>query len=368
MTIIIDAYQAAPHITGSDRLAYNMLRELQALDTANKYIIMVNANHSFITSGISAPNFEVYKVTASKRAIWLTFRLPFILLRLKADVFYSFHNLSSPGFKTCRTIVSLLDMIPVEKPDLYFGSTKFTLRRLIVTHIMQRSVKVADEFTAISRYSKDIAVRQLAIPASKIQVIYLQADPQFFVTHSKAELETTVKRYNLPKQFVLTIGGSEPRKNVVSAIAAHRLLAPALRNGYPLIIAGAKWHNQEVSLDGDSHIRLTGFIDDADLPRVYALATAFVFPSTYEGFGLPVLEAMASHTPVASSNATSLPEVTGEAALTFDPLGTKAIAGVLSAILTNTKLRDSLRHKGDGQVAKFSWAKSAAELQKLLTA
>ena len=367
MIIVIDAYQAAPHITGSDRLAYNMLRELQVLDQTNRYVVMVNAQHDFITQSINAPNFRTYKVTARKRAIWLTFRLPFILLRLKADVFYSFHNLCSPGLKVCRTFVSLLDMIPVEKPDLYFGNSKLTLRRLIVTHIMHRSIKVADGFTAISDYSKQVAVKQLHLRPDNIQVIYLQADPQFFASHSAIDLHDTSRRYKLPPEFILAIGASEPRKNVISAIAAHRLLAPELRRQFPLIIAGAKWHNKEVPLENDPLIRLTGFIDDADLPRVYSLATVFVFPSTYEGFGLPVLEAMASHTPVASSNVTSLPEVAGDAALMFEPLDTLAISTALSKILSDYKLRDRLRHKGEGQVAKFSWAKSAAELLSLLT-
>lgn len=366
MNIVIDAYQASPHITGSDRLAYNMLRELQGIDRTNEYTVMVNGKYDFMRSAISAPNFRVWPVIANKRAIWLTFRLPLLLLQFKADVFYSFYNLSGPGIRTCRTIISLLDMIPVERPDLYFGKDSSAMRKRIVSFVMNRSTKVANHYTAISKYTKEVAVETLGLPADKIDVIYLQADPLFFEPVSSEQLKAVAKKYNLPKSFVFTLGASEPRKNVGSLVLAHRQLPEVLRQQYPLLIGGAKWHNEEVDLGDDPFTRLLGFIDDSDLPVVYRLATTFAFPSQYEGFGLTVLEAFASDTAVITSNTTSLPEAAGEAALLVNPSDVNDIAAALKKVLTNSKYRDSLVKAGREQVKQFSWEKAAKRVHHIL--
>ena len=367
MLIVLDAFQASSQVTGTDRLAFNMLRELQKLDSTNEYIVLVNPQHDFISTAVSRDNFRLYPIRARKRAVWLTFSLPVLLVRFRADAFYSFHNLSAPGFGVCRTYVSVLDFIPLASPSVYFGNSNRSFRRLIVTTLMRNSLRVADGFTVISEFTRALAVAKYSIDPNRTYLMHLQADPRFGEYVRDEELVSTRSRYQLPTTFVLAIGGSEPRKNVMSLVSAHKMLPSDLRAEFPLVVAGGQWHGQSLPLDGDEFVFSLGFVDDIDLPRIYRLATVFAFPSTYEGFGLPVLEAMSSGTPVICSNTTSLPEVVGDAALTFDPEDVGEISGVLCKLLEDPKLRSELSQLGFERVKLFSWERSAASLLRLLT-
>jgi glycosyltransferase involved in cell wall biosynthesis len=366
MRIVIDAYQATATITGSDRFAHNILRELQQIDHENHYTIIVNAEHDFISNVIEAPNFTVMPLRISKRAIWLMLGLPRILKRQKADVFYSPYNLSGPGYKTCRTIISILDTIPIARPDLYFASRNSKLREAIVSFTMQRPLKIADQFVAISNFTKQRAVADLGLNAAQIKVIYLQADPVFFQRASIGSRNRARKKYHLPKQYVFTMGSSEPRKNVVSLVKAHQLLPATLREDYPLIISGKRWHGRDIDITDDPFITMAGFIDDQDLPTLYQLASLFAFPSTYEGFGLPILEAMASGTAVLTTTATSIPEVAGEAAVLVNATDVEEMSRALRELLEHPDRRAELVKRGNQQVSRFSWTTAAQELLKLI--
>ena len=145
MRIVIDAFQAAPAITGTDRVAYNVLRELQLLDQTNDYTIITNAEHTYISDVVSAPNFTVLRVRAKKRLIWLNLQLPGLLRRLRAEVFFSFHNIAGPSRKVCRTVSTLLDVIPITNPDMYHGKAPW-LKRFAVSATMKRTARLADAF------------------------------------------------------------------------------------------------------------------------------------------------------------------------------------------------------------------------------
>lgn len=365
MRIVIDAYQASDHITGTDRLAHNMLRELQEIDHENQYFILTNKKYSFVSSAVHADNFTVMPLETKKRAIWLMFFLPMQLLRLRAGAFFSFHNFGGPGIHTCYSVSSLLDTIPLSRPELYFGKDS-KLRKFIVTNTMKRGIATANKIMAISEFTKQSAVQELGINPDKITVNYLQADPMFFNTYSDVELESARFKYNLPAQFVFTMGASEPRKNVAGLVRAFESLPEKIQQDFPLIIAGKKWHDRELSIDQNANIRLAGFIDDEDLPKVYQLATVFAFVSKYEGFGMPVLEAMASGTPVITSTTTSLPEVAGDAAVLVDPHDQDAIKLAMKSLLEDEDLRDSYTEKGKARVSDFSWRTAAEHLVAIL--
>jgi glycosyltransferase involved in cell wall biosynthesis len=367
MRIVIDAYQASNHITGTDRLAHNMLRELQILDTTNEYIIFTNKKYTFVSDVVTARNFRIIPLEIHKRAIWLMFMLPLQLLRLRANVFFSFHNFGGPGIRVCRTISSLLDTIPISQPELYFDKDS-SIRKAVVTATMKRASASANKFMAISQFTKQSAIKDVGIPSDKIEVIYLQADPIFFKDHSAEELKLVKAKYNLPANFVFTIGASEPRKNVAGLAEAYSMLPKKLQQEFPLIVAGKKWHTRSLDIENNHNIRLAGFIEDQDLPAVYSLATVFAFVSKYEGFGLPVLEAMASGTPVITSTATSLPEVAGEAAIMVDPESITEISETLNHALKDRDLRQKLTKLGSQQVKKFSWQQAALSLHSLITA
>jgi len=367
MKIVIDAYQPAKHITGSDRFAKNILRELQVIDQDNKYIVIVNREHEFVADSIKAPNFKVLPLSVSKRAIWLMLGLPRLLQEHQADVFFSPYNLSGPGRRVCRTIISILDTIPVSQPDLYFGSHSSKLRRAVVSFTMRRPLRFADQFVAISDFTKAMAVKDLGLDANKIEVVYLQADPIFFTPSSTEVKEAVHKKYKLPTSFVFTMGSSEPRKNIATLVKAHQLLPTELRGEFPLVISGARWHGQDIDISADPNISMAGFIDDADLPTVYQLATVFAFPSSYEGFGLPILEAMASKTPVLTTTATSIPEVAGQAAISVEADDPNGMSKALRTLLEQPKERRKLIEAGEAQTLRFSWKVAAERLLKLFS-
>jgi glycosyltransferase involved in cell wall biosynthesis len=226
-------------------------------------------------------------------------------------------------------------------------------------------VRRADHVIAISETTKRDLMREYGTPAGKISVVYEAAAPRF--TPSPAEQIAAVRaRYGLPDRYLLTVGTIEPRKNlprVVEALAALRRDDPALR----LVVVGARgWLVESFDkaieeFEQQEAVILPGFVPDEDLPSLYAGATATVQASLYEGFGLPVLEAMACGSPVACSATSSLGEIAGEAALTFDPADVEAIIAVLRRLLAEPELRDDLCQRGLARAAEFSWERTARE-------
>jgi glycosyltransferase involved in cell wall biosynthesis len=368
MRIVIDAHQLAANPTGTDRLARSALRELALLDPDSDYRILVNAHADLPPELARAPNFHPVPLDIRRRAAWLVQGLPRLLSRVGADVFFSFHNLSAPGIRRCRTVVTVLDLVPfVHQRAYYPGWRSYWLRRPLVLGTMRRAVRVADHFLAISQFTKSSLVERFGVAADRVAVAHLQVDPAFREPRSPAALEEIRRRHGLPPRFVFTLGGSEPRKNVATLIQAHRQLPEELRRTSPLLIGGSAWPGTSLPRRGDGEVRWMGFIPEADLPGVYQAATVFAFPSLYEGFGLPVLEAMASGTPVLAAAATSLPEVAGDAALLVDPLDPAAMAKGLAGLLGDPQRREALVQAGQARLGAFSWRRFAETVHRLLT-
>jgi alpha-1,3-rhamnosyl/mannosyltransferase len=287
------------------------------------------------------------------------------LKALRADVFFSFHNLSGPGLRTCPTVLSILDTIPLTEPQFYFDSDS-RLRRFIVLLTMRRACAAADRAVATSEFTRRSAIAVTGLRPEQITTLHLQADDRFFEPCTEAVLAATRAKYGLPEHFILTMGASEPRKNVATLVKAHRELPEQVRRRFPLMIAGKKWHGREVDLSGDPQVRLLGYVDDEDLPSLYRSARLFVFPSRYEGFGIPVLEAMSSDTPVISTTATSIPEVAGDAAILLDPDDVRGFTASMLRLLSDEAERQRLVTAGRRQVAGFSWERTALTLLRIL--
>lgn len=361
MKIIINAYQYAPTVTGTDRMAYNFLQELQKIDKSNEYVV-VCSSEKYIQSIITAPNFKVlqpkhlFKSMSARRIVNKVWRetLNLRLKPLKADVYFSFHNMRLPKKRIAkRMIASNLDLIPLVLDEY----KDFTLGQL---EEIRSTAMMADEFISISQFSKDELHKLLGVEKSKIHVIHLAAD--------KTLAAPAKRNPNIPKQFIFTIGGSEPRKNVITVARAFAELPEKVQKQYPLLIAGGEWHGRSLkSLHLSPYIHTLGYIDDSTLSYLYQHATAFVFASRYEGFGFTILEAMAAGTPVINAKGSSLDEVAGNATLTFSPLDVHGLAKTINRTLSDDKLRHNLIRKGYRQVKKFSWNNSAKKLHELLT-
>lgn len=362
--IVIDAYQDTHKITGTDRLAFNFLRELQSLDSTNKYTILCS-NEQYTRSIIENKNFRIikppinFKNSITRRVFNYAWRHG-IILKLwlqKPDVYLSFHNMRLPSLRVAKKMIaSNLDLIPIILSD-YHGTGRHSPAKQRERYAQVS--RMADKFVSISEFSKQELTKTIGVPSEKIEVLYLAADNAF----------TSSSRDSKPIEgdYLFTIGGSEPRKNVQSIIDAYELLPTNIRKQYKLVIAGGKWHNQELrNVDGKNVIEL-GYFRDELLPSLYGNATAFIFASKYEGFGFTVLEAMASGTPVINAHGSSLDEVAGEATLDFDPDNSKELAQKMTDLLKNKQLQAKLTELGYKQNKKFSWEKSGAQLHRILT-
>ena len=265
------------------------------------------------------------------------------------DLFY--HTL--PTFLAKPTIVSVLDAIPLEFPAIYRPG-----RRFINLQLQKFSLSQARFITTLSHASVNAIHQHLGVPHSKLKLIYLAADPMF--THvSKPKTS-----FNLPKKFVMYVGGVNYNKNLPTLVNACKQLH------VPLIIVGKEALNidsQDLSHPELRHLKSidwsgvtrVGYVSDEELISLYNLATVYVQPAYAEGFGLPVLEAMACGTPTIVSNTHSLPEVAGSAAVYFDPYSTSDLVSKLQLVLTDSKLQSQLAKLGPLQAAKFSWDTTA---------
>jgi alpha-1,3-rhamnosyl/mannosyltransferase len=240
--------------------------------------------------------------------------------------------------------------------------------------LLKRSFGWADRVLVLSHATIAEVVEHYHVPESRIAVTPLGVDDAWFVAPTVDVLAGTLRRYGLARGYLLFVGTLQPRKNVERIVDAYGRLPPALRASFDLVVVGkVGWSAAPIVAKlrerAGEGVRWLERVPDADLRMLYRGAAGFVFPSLYEGFGLPVLEAFASGVPVVTSNVTSLPEVAGDAALLVDPLDADAIAQAMARILDDRALAGSLRAKGAARALGFSWeacaAKTAAVLREM---
>ncbi len=276
-----------------------------------------------------------------------------------ATLFHATEHLLLP-LRRVPTVLTVHDLIFWRYPAHHKR-----LNRWYLNTTMPLFCRRADAIIAVSKQSKRDVIEAYGIPADKITVVYEAADPRFRPQPPDA-VAAVRARYGLPERYVLFVSTIEPRKNLSRLLAAfERVHAAGLADA--LVIVGKRgWLFDAFFADLErSPVRhavlFPGFVPDADLPAVYAGAQVMAFPSEFEGFGLPVLEAMACGAPVVCSNTSSLPEVAGDAALLVDPLDVSALTDALARVLQDAALREQMRARGLAQAARFSWARAAAE-------
>ena len=232
------------------------------------------------------------------------------------------------------------------------------------------AVRRASALICNSRSTERDLVARHAGAAGKTAVVHFAAHPRFGRARPAAELDAARRRLELPPSFVLSVGTLEPRKNLTRLIEAYATLPAPLRAGHPLLLVGPPgWEIRELleRLAADpGDVRMLGFVPDDDLAVLYELCTAFCYPSLYEGFGLPVLEAMQSGAPTVTSSVSSLPEVGGDAVRYVDPRSVPDIAAGLREVLESADLRERLRRAGRERAAGYSWDRTAAETLAVL--
>jgi glycosyltransferase involved in cell wall biosynthesis len=275
--------------------------------------------------------------------------------------------LSLPSAKKTKTIVTIHDLTPLVFPKHFPAGIKGKIRWLI----QKRNLKKVDGIITDSYASKKDIVRIAGIPEEKIAVVYLAAD-EVFRKLDKHELQTEsiMQKYNLPKKFVLYVGDITWNKNLVRLVqAVQKLDVPLVMVGKAIVDKDFDrenpWNKEQVAFNKisqtDKNIIKLGFLPTEDLVQLYNIATVFVMPSLYEGFGLPVVEAMQCGCPVVTTKNGSLQEVAGDAALYIDGQNVLSIAEGIKKVFTDKKLRSDISDKSIVQARKFSWEKTAKE-------
>lgn len=281
-------------------------------------------------------------------------------------------NFSLPVVASLPTLTVVYDLAVFRCPEARPSWKTKLAEHLFLKLAASRSVHLF----AISQFTIDEALDYLHLSPEKISLAYCGVDEDFRVYQSdhptdQQKLHTVRARYQLPSTFLLYVGTLEPRKNLVRLFDAYAGLPDDQKRAYPLILVGKiGWSFSEIvdrltALRDAGWVRHLDYVPDEDIPVLYNLAAGILYPSLYEGFGLPALEAMACGTPVVTTNTSSLPEVVGTAALTVDPYSIEAIRGGIEDLITNEKLRERLKMAGPNQAKKFTWRETAEKIQSV---
>ncbi len=280
----------------------------------------------------------------------------------RPDVFLATEHLL-PHFRQTRSVFTLHDLI-----FRFFPAAHLPLNRWFLNLMMPRFLRAADAIIAVSECTRRDAIRCYQVPPGKIHVVYEGVNARFRRVDDLQKLDEVRRRYQLPARFVLSVGTIEPRKNLASLFEAFRMAQ--LEDVQLVVVGRTGWLYADTfarlrELGLDNRTRFTGFVPDEDLPALYSAAEAFAFPSMYEGFGLPVLEAMACATPVVCSRAASLPEVAGDAAVLVPPDDVRGWSEALARMAQDAAFRAEVGRRGPAQAARFSWAQAARRTRQL---
>jgi glycosyltransferase involved in cell wall biosynthesis len=363
MSIYVDVSAAVHAKAGIGRYAGSLARALVASEPG-RFALFYNR-----TEGTRPPpgleDVPARTIRAGykpwRMAVWLghVARVGFNRLVPDAELFHATEHLLPP-LRGVPTILTVHDMI-----FKLFPEHQKPLNYWYLNATMPLYCRRAGAIITVSEASKRDMVSHYGLDPERITVVYEAASPEFGPV-AQAKVDEARRRYGLPEQFCLHVGTIEPRKNLIRLIdALQQLRDEGLR--IPLVVTSARgWLYDDFfrhleALEVRDAVHFTGYIPGPDLPLLYSAATTLALPSVYEGFGLPLLEAMACGTPVVSSNASSLPEIGGQAALYFDPYDVEAMAGAIRAVWTDAGLRAALREQGLAQAARFSWDRAAQE-------
>jgi len=297
----------------------------------------------------------------SKRIRYENIGLPQYFAENKFNIYHATGNLL-PFFSTIPSILTVHDLVPVDYPR-YVPAETFLYYKLFLA----RSIHKAQRIIAVSHKVKEDIVRRFNIPESGIQVIYHGVEAQFKKVVDEQQLTAVIQKYSLPGRFLLFVGNLEPKKNLVRLIEAFIYLKKQFNIEHKLVIVGKRgWKYENIirerkGEDMEGHILFTGYVERKDLPAIYSLCDLFVFPSLYEGFGLPVLEAMACGAPVLVSDQGALPEITGHIYPRANAFDVKDIAAKIYLLLKDQGVRAQNIAHGTDRAKYFSWEKTARE-------
>lgn len=360
MKIGLEARWITFNSTGFGNYAQNLISNIANLDSNNQYWIYLNnnfenedifSNNNFKKIIIKKPP-EIYKHICIQHDLWKN--------RNYIDFFHFLYN--APSIINIKPFVLTIHDVSYK----YIPKMISLKNRMSILLQLSLNAKRAQKVITVSKHSKADIVKYFKVPEDKIHVIYESVDDNFGKRISKQREKDIRKIYNLPQKYILYVGTYLPHKNLENLIKAFHILNKNGKIEHKLVLVGKKYGlNYDIiskliqDLKLETNIIKTGFVEDNDLPYLYLLSDLFVFPSLYEGFGLPILEAMKCRVPVALANASCFPEIAEAGAIYFDPYDIEDIYKKIELAIYNKEIRNNLIKCGNERVKKFSWSMTA---------
>jgi glycosyltransferase involved in cell wall biosynthesis len=361
--IAIDARKL--HDFGIGTYIRNLVRGLAKIDRTTEYVLLSREKDLGFAATLG-PNFRGVPERAGHYSLTEQLTLPLAVRRERVDLFHAPHYvlpLLTPG----RTVVTIHDCIHLMFPEYL----KHRLGYAYARASMWTAAHKADRIFTVSEQSKRDILKFFHVPPDKIVVTPNAIDERFSVEPDAEHVTQIRERYQLSHAYILYVGNIKPHKNLERLIEAFHLVRRQGRSEMELLIIGDEISKLQSlrravhKYDLHRYVRFHGFVPQETLSVLYRLASVFVFPSLYEGFGLPPLEAMACGTPVVTSNVSSLPEVVGDAAVLVDPYSPQAIADGILKVLQSAHLRADMRQRGFARVKAYSWERSVARVREV---
>jgi glycosyltransferase involved in cell wall biosynthesis len=371
MRVAIDYTAAIYQSAGVGRFVRSLVKALAELDRENEYVLVyADPPRGVKPSFPGAPNFVPLRVPVPDRVLTILWHrlglpVPIDLITGRVDVFHSPDFVLPPVMRAAK-VLTVHDLAFLLHPECADAGLRNYLERTV-----PRSVARSDFILADSEHTKDDLICLLGVAPEKIEVVPGGVDPEFSPVEDAGRREEMRRTIGEGHPYILNLGVIEPRKNLVRLIEAFEMLKSRHDLPHRLVLAGKKgWLSDDIYRRAErsplaSEILFPGFVSEQDLPLLYAAADLFVFPSLYEGFGLPPLEAMASGVPVVVSRSSSLPEVVGDAALMVRPENAEELSEAMARVLTDDGLRTAMVARGLQQSRRFTWGAAA---QRMLAA
>jgi glycosyltransferase involved in cell wall biosynthesis len=362
LRIAIDAHSVGTGLGGNESYATNLIEALAGVDSVNDYTLYVTRRAAVERFSNRWPNFSVRGTLPHTPLIRIPLTLSAELRRNPVDVLHV--QFTAPPFSPCPVVVSIHDLSFEHLPQTFKWRSRKQLRITV-----RRSAREAAQVIALSDYARNDIISSYHINPENVSVIPLAAPAHFRPVKDEGELQRVRQTYGIEGDYILSVGAIQPRKNLSRLVAAYsrlRRARPEVKLPQLVLVGKCAWLYDETlrtikELEVSNSVILTGYVPEADLPMLYSGALCFVYPSYFEGFGLPPLEAMKCGAPVIVGNKTSLPEVVGDAGLLVDPFEVDEIASAIQKVITDSDLRAHLRAKGLERASLFDWQETARQ-------
>lgn len=358
---------------GMDMVALELIKNLQKIDHENEYFIFVKPDEDRNCLQASS-NFQIIELGGGPYPLWEQFALPRAAKKYGCDILHCTSN-TAPICTKIPLVVTLHDIIYLESISLFKkGGTWYQkLGNMYRRFVVPRVVKKSDKIITVSHFEKNRIKNFFGFPENdtRLEAIYNGVGDHFKVVTDKNELKRVKEKYKLPDRYAFFLGNTDPKKNTKGVLQAFSMYLKEGNEPLTLVMLDYEKNalNTLLAEIGDKnlidHIHLTGYVVNTDLPSIYSQSAVFLYPSLRESFGIPMLEAMGCGTPVITSNTSSMPEVSGDAAIIIDPFKPEEIVSAMKIILTDENKRAELTQKGLLQAAKFSWMAMAEDVLKL---